>query len=84
MSSEQSLPISNQAVAPGNATIPKTVVDETDDAPGSLTHDHHEHLHQADATPDIIRKPDGTSETNPTAASLDVNTQDTGTTTKSS
>ncbi|KAI0443671.1 hypothetical protein F4803DRAFT_514405 [Xylaria telfairii] len=74
---EQSPPTSSQAVALGNATIPKTVVDETDDVPGSLTHDHHEHLHQADAMPDIIRKPDGTSETNPTAASLDVNTQDT-------
>ncbi|KAI0553536.1 hypothetical protein F4679DRAFT_423352 [Xylaria curta] len=74
---EQSPPASSQAIAPGKITIPKTVVDETDDVPGSSTHDYHEHLHQADATPDIIRKPDGTSEANPFAASLDVNTQDT-------
>ncbi|KAI1736933.1 hypothetical protein F4680DRAFT_430622 [Xylaria scruposa] len=74
---EQSPPTSRQAIAPGNITIPKTVVDETDDVPGSSTHDYHEHLHQADATPDIIRKPDGTSEANPFAAPLDVNTQDT-------
>ncbi|KAI0468639.1 hypothetical protein F4859DRAFT_516803 [Xylaria cf. heliscus] len=71
----QPQPTSNQAVAPGNIAIPKTVVDEADDVPGSSTHDHHEHMHQADATPDIIRKPDGTSEANPAAASLDVNTQ---------
>ncbi|KAI0184600.1 hypothetical protein EV127DRAFT_443746 [Xylaria flabelliformis] len=74
---EQSPPTSSQAIAPANITIPKTVVDETDDVPGSSTHDYHEHLHQADATPDIIRKPDGTSEANPFAASLDVNAQDT-------
>ncbi|KAJ2977471.1 hypothetical protein NUW58_g7803 [Xylaria curta] len=68
---------SSQVVIPGNTTIPKTVVDETNDVPGSSTHGHHEHLHQADATPDIIRKPDGTSETSNTPTSLDPNTQDT-------
>ncbi|RYC56036.1 hypothetical protein CHU98_g10169 [Xylaria longipes] len=74
---KQSPPTSNEAIAPGKFTIPKTVVDEADDVPGSSTHDYHEHLHQADATPDIIRKPDGTSEANPVPASVDVNTQNT-------
>ncbi|KAI1261099.1 hypothetical protein F5Y18DRAFT_403432 [Xylariaceae sp. FL1019] len=45
-------------------SIPKTVVDETDDVPGSSTHNFHVHLHEADATPDMIRKPDGTAEAN--------------------
>jgi hypothetical protein len=85
---EQSPPTptsAGQTVAPGSPTIPKTVVDETVDVPGSSTHKpYHEHLHQADAIPDFIRKPDGTGEANPTPASLDVNTQDTGTATKSS
>ena len=60
------------------------MVDETDDIPGSSTHNYHDHLHQADATPDIIRKPDGTGQANPVPSPLDANTEDTGTTTKSS
>ncbi|KAI0533572.1 hypothetical protein GGR58DRAFT_486078 [Xylaria digitata] len=75
---EQSPPTaSSQTVAPGDAVIPKTIVDETDDVPGSTTHSHHDHSHQADATPDVIRKPDGTGEAIPVPASVDVNSQDT-------
>ncbi|KAI1428293.1 hypothetical protein F5Y12DRAFT_732983 [Xylaria sp. FL1777] len=74
---QSSPPSTNHTAAPQDAAIPKTVVDETDDAPGSSTHNHNEHLHQADATPDIIRKPDGTGEANPIPASLDASTQDT-------
>jgi hypothetical protein len=82
---EQSLPLStSQAITPGSTSVPKTVVDETHDVPGSSTHHYHEQSHTADATPDIVRKPDGTAEANPIPASLDVDTQDTGTTTKSS
>ncbi len=75
---------SSHTVAAKGAAIPQTVVDEADDVPGSATHSYNEHLHQADATPDIIRKPDGTGEANPIPASLDTNTQDTGTAAKSS
>ncbi|KAI1200580.1 hypothetical protein F5X97DRAFT_293123 [Nemania serpens] len=74
---ESSPPLASQTVAPPKIIIPKTVVDETDDVPGSSTHGHHEHSHQADAAPDIIRKPDGTSKASPTSASLDNNIQDT-------
>ncbi|KAI1114364.1 hypothetical protein F5Y14DRAFT_451131 [Nemania sp. NC0429] len=74
---ESSPPLSSQTVAPASIIIPKTVVDEADDVPGSSTHGHHEHLHQADATPDIIRKSDGTSTASPTPVSLDNNIQDT-------
>ncbi|TGJ87996.1 hypothetical protein E0Z10_g745 [Xylaria hypoxylon] len=75
---EQSPPTpSSQTVVPGGAAIPKTVVDETDDVPGSSTHSYNDHLHQADAAPDVIRKPDGTGEASPVPASLDPNTQDT-------
>ncbi|KAI1300297.1 hypothetical protein F5Y03DRAFT_364524 [Xylaria venustula] len=75
---EQSLPASSTATsALGDAVIPKTVVDETDDVPGSSTHGYNEHLHQADATPDIVRKPDGTSAANPIPTPLDSTTQDT-------
>lgn len=81
---EPSPPSRSQAVAPSRIIIPKTVVDETDDVPGSSTHGYHEHLHQVDAAPDIIRKPDGTSKASPTSSSLDANIQDTGTATKSS
>ncbi|KAF2970102.1 hypothetical protein GQX73_g3471 [Xylaria multiplex] len=68
---------SSQTVAPGGAVIPKTVVDETDDVPGSTTHSYHDHSHQADATPDVIRKPDATGEAIPVPASVNINSQDT-------
>ncbi|KAI1274329.1 hypothetical protein F5Y07DRAFT_373348 [Xylaria sp. FL0933] len=66
---------STHAVAPKDAAIPKTVVDQTDDVPGSSTHNYNEQLHQADATPDMVRKPDGTGEANPIPAPLDASTQ---------
>jgi hypothetical protein len=82
---EQSLPpIIDRSPSPGSKPIPKTVVDETEDVPGSTTHRYHEHMHQADATPDFVRKPDGTGEANPIPPPLDATTQDTGTATKSS
>ncbi|KAI0165047.1 hypothetical protein GGR57DRAFT_451537 [Xylariaceae sp. FL1272] len=57
---------SSTSTTPASPTtpIPKTVVDETDDVPGSSTHSFHTHLHEADATPDMVRKPDGTAEAN--------------------
>ncbi|KAI0483112.1 hypothetical protein GGR56DRAFT_226028 [Xylariaceae sp. FL0804] len=60
---------------PGGHPIPKTVVDETADAPGSGTHHYHENLHSADASPDIVRKPDGTGEANPLSSSLEADAQ---------
>ncbi|KAI1827999.1 hypothetical protein F4861DRAFT_490258 [Xylaria intraflava] len=63
--------------ATGSTIIPKTVVDETDDVPSSSAHHHNEHLRQADATPDVIRKPSNPDETNRTPAPLDASTQDT-------
>lgn len=69
---------------PGGHPVPKTVVDETPDAPGSATHHFHEHLHQADATPDYVRKADGTGEVNPLPGALETTGDATGTTTKSS
>ncbi|KAI1814373.1 hypothetical protein GGS20DRAFT_548828 [Poronia punctata] len=59
------------------APVPKTVVDETEDAPGSSTHHFHEHVHRADAAPDFVRKPDGTGEANPIPPPLDATMQDT-------
>ncbi|KAI0396067.1 hypothetical protein F5Y17DRAFT_473529 [Xylariaceae sp. FL0594] len=70
-------PSANRSPSPGDRPIPKTVVDETDDAPGSSTHHYHEHLHQADATPDFVRKPDGTGEANPVPLPVDATPQDT-------
>ncbi|KAH9909197.1 hypothetical protein F4778DRAFT_715723 [Xylariomycetidae sp. FL2044] len=62
---------------PGGQPIPKTVVDETGDTPGSSTQNYHEQLRQADAAPDLVRKPDGTGAANPIPSSADPNTQDT-------
>ncbi|KAI2638048.1 hypothetical protein GGS21DRAFT_509438 [Xylaria nigripes] len=67
----------NLVGATGSTIIPKTVVDETDDVPNSATHHNHEHLRQADATPDMIRKPGDPGEANLTSAPLDANLQDT-------
>ncbi|KAI1638564.1 hypothetical protein F4809DRAFT_599653 [Biscogniauxia mediterranea] len=67
----------DEPVTPGGHPIPKTVVDQTADAPGSSTHRYHEHLHEADAAPDFIRKPDGTGEANPIPSSVAPATQDT-------
>ncbi|KAI0012099.1 hypothetical protein F4779DRAFT_569374 [Xylariaceae sp. FL0662B] len=61
----------DRPVTPGGRPIPKTVIEETADVPGSSTHHYHEHLHQADAAPDYIRKFDGTGEANPQPPSLD-------------
>ncbi|KAL7629245.1 hypothetical protein AAE478_000765 [Parahypoxylon ruwenzoriense] len=61
----------DRPVTPGGHPIPMTVVEESADAPGSSTHRYHESLHQADASPDLIRKADGTGEATPTPSSLD-------------
>ncbi|KAH6648523.1 hypothetical protein BKA67DRAFT_661490 [Truncatella angustata] len=60
---------------PGGQPIPKTVVDETVDAPGSKTHHFNQDVHKADAAPDYVRKPDGTGEANPVPASLETTGQ---------
>ncbi|KAK5632936.1 hypothetical protein RRF57_008650 [Xylaria bambusicola] len=70
-------PSSNNNTVSRSTVIPKTVVDVTDDVPGSSTHNYHDRLHQADAAPDIIRKPDSIGEANPIPAPLDANIQDT-------
>ncbi|KAI1107846.1 hypothetical protein F4804DRAFT_2539 [Jackrogersella minutella] len=61
----------DRPVTPGGHPIPKTVVEESVDAPGSSTQRYHETLHRADASPDFIRKADGTGEANPIPSSLD-------------
>ncbi|KAI1454384.1 hypothetical protein F4805DRAFT_324804 [Annulohypoxylon moriforme] len=67
----------DRPVTPGGHPIPKTVVEESEDAPGSSAHRYHESLHQADASPDFIRKADGTGEANPTPSSLDTSKEPT-------
>ncbi|KAI1844379.1 hypothetical protein JX266_009473 [Neoarthrinium moseri] len=62
---------STDTPTPGGQPIPKTVVDETADGPGSTTHHFQEDLRQADAAPDYVRKPDGTGEANTMPASLE-------------
>lgn len=69
---------------PGGQPIPKTVVDETVDVPGSTTHHFHEDLHRSDAKPDYVRKQGSNSEVNPVPASLETTGEAPGTTTKSS
>lgn len=69
---------------PGGQPIPKTVVVETADAPGSETHHYNEHLHEADAAPDYVKKADGTGEANPLPASLETTGEAPGTAAKSS
>jgi len=44
---------------PGGYPIPKTVVEETSDAPGSISHPETEAKHRADPHPDLILKADG-------------------------
>ncbi|KAI2629645.1 hypothetical protein GGR54DRAFT_585914 [Hypoxylon sp. NC1633] len=61
----------DRPVTPGGHPIPKTVVEESADAPGSSTHHYHENLRQADAAPDFVRKPDGTGEANPIPFTVD-------------
>ncbi|KAI1808374.1 hypothetical protein F4811DRAFT_502349 [Daldinia bambusicola] len=61
----------DRPVTPGGHPIPKTVVDESADAPGSSTPRYNENLRRADAEPDFIRKPDGTGEANPIPSSLE-------------
>lgn len=70
--------------SPGGHPIPKTVVDETEDIPGSRTHHFHEQLHQADATPDLVHKADGTGEVNPVPSTAGTSNEGTGTAAKSS
>jgi len=69
---------------PESQPVPKTVVEETPDAPGSTTQHYHEDLRKADATPDYVRKADGTGEASTQPASLETTGQATGTAAKSS
>ena len=69
---------------PDSQPVPKTVVEETADAPGSTTQHYHEELRKADATPDYVRKPDGTGEASTQPAALETTGQATGTAAKSS
>lgn len=68
----------DRSLSPGGHPIPKTVVDETEDSPGSKTHHFHEQLHQADATPDMVHKPDGTGEVNPVPSSAGTSKEGSG------
>lgn len=74
----------DRSLSLGGHPIPKTVVDETEDSPGSKTHHFHEQLHQADATPDMVHKPDGTGEVNPVPSSAGTSKEGSGTAAKSS
>ncbi|KAK7752702.1 hypothetical protein SLS62_005254 [Diatrype stigma] len=67
-----------RSLSPGGHPIPKTVVDETEDIPGSTTHHYHEQLHQADATPDMVHKADGTGEVNPVPSSAGTSKEGSG------
>ncbi|KAL1844265.1 hypothetical protein VTJ49DRAFT_2322 [Mycothermus thermophilus] len=44
---------------PGGRPIPKTVVEETPDTEGSVTHQHKRERRLSDAHPDVVVKPDG-------------------------
>lgn len=44
---------------PGGRPIPKTVVEETPDTEGSITHPQKRERRLSDAHPDVIVKPDG-------------------------
>jgi len=44
---------------PGGHPIPKTVVEETPDTEGSVTHPHPRERRMSDAKPDVVIKPDG-------------------------
>ncbi|KAI1382282.1 hypothetical protein F4677DRAFT_401486 [Hypoxylon crocopeplum] len=61
----------DRPVTPGGHPIPKTVVEESVDVPGTSKHHYHESIHQADATPDFVLKPDSTGEANPTPSTID-------------
>lgn len=69
---------------PEHSAVPKTVVDETADSPGSKTDGFNEDARRADAAPDFVRKPDGTGEVNTLPASLETKGEATGTAAKSS
>jgi hypothetical protein len=69
---------------PGGQPIPKTVLDEAADEPGAEPRHSHEHLHEADALPDEVRKADGTGETKPVPAALETTGEAPGTAAKSS
>ncbi|KAK3943637.1 hypothetical protein QBC46DRAFT_456692 [Diplogelasinospora grovesii] len=46
-------------MTPGGHPIPKTVVEETPDADGSVTHEEDQEKHRADPPPDLVLKADG-------------------------
>lgn len=50
----------DRPATPGGHPIPKTVVEETADTAGSVTHPEIEKKHRADPPPDLILKADGT------------------------
>ena len=72
-------------VSPGGHPIPKTVLDEAEDAPGTKPHHRHGQHHDADATPDMIHKPHGSEDAAATAAAAAGNNEEgSGTAAKSS
>lgn len=50
---------SDRPTTPGGHPIPKTVVQETPDAEGSVTHPEIEQRHKSDPQPDLVVKADG-------------------------
>lgn len=44
---------------PGGHPVPKTVLEETPDAEGSVTHPENRHRRKSDAHPDLVVKADG-------------------------
>ncbi|KAI5862091.1 hypothetical protein GGS23DRAFT_605749 [Durotheca rogersii] len=61
----------DRPLTPGGHPIPKTVVEESVDPPGSAHHNYHGSIHEADASPDVVYKPDDTGETHPIPSPLD-------------
>ena len=84
ISGEEGQPKAEQTSEHLSQPIPKTVVDETADEPGSTTHVFNPEQHQADAAPDFVRKADGTGEANQLSASLETTGEAPGTDAKSS
>ncbi|KAB5563465.1 hypothetical protein GE09DRAFT_960427 [Coniochaeta sp. 2T2.1] len=50
----------DRALSPGGHPIPKTVVEESPDTPGSREHEEDKSKHRADAPPDLLIQADGT------------------------
>ncbi len=60
-----------QSLTPGGHPIPKTVVEETPDVEGSVTHPENRQRRMSDARPDVVVKADGQVEADGAANGTD-------------